>query len=181
MKTRIFPLLVFLSFACAACQSSQSTPKNQTSTTSQTQSSTSAQQIVTNSLPPTQTYDLQVNKDSVVARLTQISFAEDSIIATIAVTNGSKNVIQLNAQDDMYLEDNLYDRNKYNVSVPPDNPTIQVQPGTTLKGQFVFIGRVAPQATKLAIRMNYKSYSDNNSNRPYMYFNDLIIQRHLQK
>ena len=173
MKTRFFSLLVLLSLACAACQSSQSTPKTQTQPT--------AQQIVTNSLPPTQTYDLQVNKDSVVARLTQISFSEDSIIVSMAVTNGSKDVIQLNAQDDMFLNDNQYDRNQYNLSVPPDNPTIQIQPGTTLKGQFVFIGRVAPTATKLSLLMNYRSYSDSNPNRPYLYFSDIIIQRHLQK
>ena len=173
MKIRFFSLLVLLSLACVACQSSQSTPK--------TQSQPTAQPIVTNSLPPTQTYDLQVNRHSVVARLTQISFAEDSIIVSMSVTNGSKDVIQLNAQDDMFLTDNVYDRNQYNLSVSPDNPTIQIQPGTTLKGQFVFIGRLAQSATKLDLIMNYKSDSDSSPNRPYLYFDDIIIQRHLQK
>lgn len=51
-----------------------------------------------------------------------------------------------------------------------------VQPGTTLKGQFVFIGRVAPQAKFLGLITN----SNNNyslTNRPRMEFKDLLIQR----
>ncbi|HEY9853232.1 MAG TPA: hypothetical protein V6D28_27420 [Leptolyngbyaceae cyanobacterium] len=181
MNSRLLPFLLLLSISCVACQSSQGTSNSRTSTTTTTQSGTSAQQIVTNSLPPTQTYDLQVNKDSIVARLTQVSFADDSIIVTMAITNGSNNAIQLNAQNDMFLTDNVYDRNQYNLSVPPDNPTIQVQPGTTMKGRFVFIGRLAPQASKLSLSMNYKSYSDRNPSRPYLYFNDILVQRHIQK
>ncbi|MCL1470130.1 hypothetical protein [Argonema antarcticum] len=184
MKTRIFSLFVLLSLACASCQSSQSTPKTQTPSTNQTQSSTSAQQIFTNFLPPSQIYDLQINTPTgVVMRLTQISYAEDSIVANLAITNGSNEAIQLNDQDDMFLYDDLkkdsYDRygNTYRLSVPPDNPKIQIQPGTTMKGQFVFIGRLSPQAKFLGLISNQRNPSYGAKTKPQMELKDIIIKR----
>ena len=176
MKIRLFSLLALVSLACIACQSSQSTTK--------TDSQPAAQQIVTNSLPPTQSYELQVNTTTgVVMRLTQIAYSDDSMIASLAITNGSNQVIQLNAQEDMFLYDDLkkdYNQsygNTYRLSVPPNNPKVEVQPGTTIKGQFVFIGRLAPQAKFLGLVTNDKNPSYGPSNKPNMKLKDIIIKR----
>lgn len=177
MKIGIFPPLALLSLVCIACQSNplaQQPPGS--SPTTQTQSSASAVQISKGSLPPPQTFDLQVNEDQVVARLTQISFTEDSILVNMAVTNVSREVIQLNARDDMRLFEDTYS-NKYRLAVPPDNPSIQIQPGTTLKGQFVFIGRVSPKATSLSLSINPDYNYGDRKNFPRISFSNMPIQR----
>ncbi|MFB2939230.1 hypothetical protein ACE1B6_28595 [Aerosakkonemataceae cyanobacterium BLCC-F154] len=180
MKATILPILTSISLLCIACQSNPLTQQPSTSTTpiSQTSASTSAPTSKT-SLPPTQTYDLQVNDPQIVARLTQIAFTDDSIVVTMAFTNVSQEAIQLNAKDDFILRDDTsYNTNQYRLMVPSDNPKIQIQPGTTLKGQFVFVGRISPQATNLSIATNSSlpSYS-RLKNFPYINFSNLLIQR----
>lgn len=179
MKSCILPILTATSLLCIACQPNPQTQQPSTSTTpvSQTSASTSAATPKT-SLPPTQTYDLQVNDPQVVARLTQIAFTDDSVVVTLAFTNVSQEPIQLNSKDDLILSDDI-DKSTYRLATPPDNPKIQIQPGTTLKGQFVFIGRVSPQATTLSISTNSSlySWSTNVKNFPRVTFSNLLIQR----
>ncbi|BAY46906.1 hypothetical protein SAMD00079811_45220 [Scytonema sp. HK-05] len=110
-------------------------------------------------LPPPQTLNLQVNHaNGTVVRLTEISFAEDSTKVNLAVTNGHKDPIKLNNSKDMVLIDNL--GNQYNLVAPPDNSEIEIQPGTTLKGEFVFLGRMSPSATSFSLATNNMSGSD---------------------
>ncbi|XWK91149.1 MAG: hypothetical protein U7127_14190 [Phormidium sp.] len=172
MKASIIPILTAISLLCIACQSNL-TQQSSTATTPNTQ--TPGSTTPKTSLPPTQTYDLQVNEDQVVARLTQIAFTDDSIVVTIAFTNVSQEAIQLNAKDDLILDDDVYD-SKYRLAVPSDNPKIQIQPGTTLKGQFVFLGRLSPKATNLTLTTNSSLYGDR-KNFPHVTFNNLLIQR----
>ncbi|MFB2894273.1 hypothetical protein ACE1CI_15290 [Aerosakkonemataceae cyanobacterium BLCC-F50] len=175
MKASIIPILTAISLLCIACQSNL-TQQSSTATTPNTQ--TPGSTTPKTSLPPAQTYDLQVNEDQVVARLTQIAFTDDSIVVTIAFTNVSQEAIQLNAKDDLILDDDVYD-SKYRLAVPSDNPKIQIQPGTTLKGQFVFLGRVSPQATTLTIatNSNLPYWNTNTKNFPRISFSNLLIQR----
>ncbi|MFB2838669.1 hypothetical protein [Floridanema evergladense] len=176
MKPAILPILTAISLACIACQSNPLTQQSSTATTpvSQTSVSTSAPTAKT-SLPPTQTYDLQVNDNQVVARLTQIAFTDDSIVVSMAFTNVSQEPIQLNSKDDFVLRDDTY-KSTYPLAIPPDNPKIQIQPGTTLKGQFVFIGRVSPKATNLSIATNSNQYFGL-KNFPLVSFSNILIQR----
>jgi hypothetical protein len=109
--------------------------------------------------------------------LRKVAFTENSIVVTLEVTNGSRQAIELSAKDDMYLQDNLRDRNRYNLSPPPNNPTIVIEPGTTLKGDFVFIGRLAPKATELTLYTNVDHNYNIDSKRPYMRFEDIFIRR----
>ncbi len=88
------------------------------------------------------------------ARLTQISFAEDSITASLTVTNGYASEIRLNASHDMVITDNF--GNQYNLAEPPSNEFIIIAPGNTIKGQFVFKGHVAPGANSLTLTTNSK-------------------------
>lgn len=177
MKANILPILTAISLVCIACQSNPQTQQSSTSTTpvSQTSAASTSTPTAKTSLPPAQTYDLQVNEDQVVARLTQIAFTDDSIVVTIAFTNVSQEAIQLNAKDDLILDDDVYD-SKYRLAVPSDNPKIQIQPGTTLKGQFVFLGRLSPKATNLTLTTNSSLYGDQ-KNFPHVTFSNLLIQR----
>lgn len=156
--------------------SSTSTSASTTTTDSQSQSSTATQpetisSPAAGSVPAAQTLNLQVNHpNGSTARLTQLTFGEDNIVATLAVTNGHDNRIQLNSSDGMVMTDNL--GNQYNLAAPPNNETISIDPGTTLKGQFAFKGRLAPGATSVALTTNNKYGGDQNySNNPKMSFN----------
>lgn len=173
---RILPLIALLSLASTGCQF---LPNSQTPESPPTESNTT--QPSTNKLPPEQTYELQVNRDQVWGMLRKVAFTDNSIVVTLEVTNGSRQVIELNAKDDMYLQDNVkgYTGNRYNLSPPPDDPTITIQPGTTTKGDFVFIGRLSPKATELTLFINASTptYSQENAQRPNMRFTDIFIRR----
>jgi hypothetical protein len=134
-----------------------------------TQTSLEVAQKPTNSLPPTQTYDLRVITNQLWRRLTKITFGEDSIIVTMAITNGSKEVVMLNGKDGMYLYDNYNQR--YNLLPPSNNTQILIKPGTTLKGQFVFVGWLQPKAKYLGL------YSTINDGSSITLFDNIPINR----
>ena len=135
-----------------------------------TQTSLEVAQKPTNSLPPAQTYDLRVINRLLWRRLTKITFGEDSIIVTMAITNGSKEVVMLNGKDGMYLYDNYSQR--YNLLPPSNNTQIMIKPGTTLKGQFVFVGWLQPKANSLGL---YSTINDDGSS--IILFDNIPIKR----
>lgn len=109
----------------------------------------------TDTLPPAPTVNLQINHaNGSTARLTQLAFNEDNITADLTVTNGFKQPIKLNNADNFVIKDNF--GNQYNLAAPPENEDIQIAPGTTLKGQFVFKGRLAPNVSSIAVITNDK-------------------------
>jgi hypothetical protein len=122
-------------------------------------------------LPPAQTLNQQINHaNGTTARLTQMVFNEDSIVATLTITNGYKREIRLNSNNDMVILDSL--GNQYNLAAPPNNEDIRIAAGTTLKGQFVFKGRLAPGTTAITLATNNKfGGSEDYSSRPKMSFN----------
>jgi hypothetical protein len=70
----------------------------------------------------------------------------------------------------MVIADNL--GNQYNLAEPPNNEDIRIDPNTTLKGKFVFNGRIAPGATAITLTTNNKyGRSENHSNNPKITFN----------
>lgn len=144
MNLRLFAAIAFLSLVCVGCDSNplaQQLPGGAPATTQ----SPRRPRILTES------YDLQVNASEVVMRLTEVTLAEDSTIVTVSITNGRREVIDIDTEKENII---LYDdkNNKYNLAIPPDNPLIEIQPGTTLNGKFVFIGRLSPQATSIRLR-----------------------------
>lgn len=159
MKTKIFPPLALLSLVCVACvpnplaqkPAASSALNTPTPTPIPTQTSLQVVQKPTNFLPPPHTYELQAIDRQIWRRLTKITFAEDSIIVTMAITNGSKKVVMLNAKDGMYLEETRSPNRRYNLLPPSNNTQLMIKPGTTLKGKFVFVGWLAPQATALRL------------------------------
>ncbi len=109
----------------------------------------------TGPLPAPLSLNLQANHpNGSTLRLTQVTFNEDNIAVNLSVTNGYKSEIRLNQSDDFILTDNF--GNQYNLAAPAQNEKITIAPSTTLKGQFVFIGRLAPNATSLSLTTNNK-------------------------
>ncbi|WP_199247998.1 hypothetical protein [[Phormidium] sp. ETS-05] len=173
---RLIPLITLLSLAAAGCQFLPQAGNKE----AQTPSNSSAPAVSPNKLPPEQTYDLQVNKGEVWGLLKKVAFTDNTIIVELQVTNGSKQVIELNAKDDMFIRDNAnypYSGNRYNLSPPTDNRTLRVEPGNTVKGQFVFIGRLAPNATELSLFTNADNEYDRNSHAPRLRFEKMFIRR----
>ncbi len=157
MKPQIFSLLLAAgSFFCVACQPNQSTfsPIAPTS--------------------PTIEYDAQLNKSLIVMRVTGVTLGEDSTAVNIAITNGRREPIQIDLEKNV----RLYDRkekgvfstsnNQYLLSLPQDISKIQIEPGTTMKGQLVFIGRLSPEANfiGLDIKIKYKYYPSLSAKEP---------------
>jgi hypothetical protein len=148
MKPQLISLLIAGSLLFAACQSTPST---------------------LNPTVPNQRaieYDEQDNQSLIVMRITGITLGEDSTTVHIAITNGRREPIQIDLENDV----TLYDRerevtynNKYLLSLPQDISQIQIEPGTTMKGQFVFIGRLSPEAKfiKLYTKTTWESSQKN--------------------
>ncbi|AFY88011.1 hypothetical protein [Chroococcidiopsis thermalis] len=146
-------------------------PPTQAETSTTAANPPAATTAIDPSLPAPQTLSLQVNHaNGTTARLAGITFSDDHITADLTVTNGHRNGIRLNNSHDMVIADNL--GNQYNLVEPPNNEDIRIDPNTTLKGKFVFNGRIAPGATTLTLTTNNRfGGNENFSNNPKMTFN----------
>lgn len=92
-------------------------------------------------LPTEKTLNVQMtHPNGTVGILTNISFTKDSTKVEMSVTNGSKNTIELNRNGtEMVLVDDL--GTNYNLAAPATNPDLEILPDTTLKGEFIFMGK----------------------------------------
>lgn len=92
-------------------------------------------------------------------RVTGIAIGDSTITVKLAVTNGYQEAITLQDDNDAtILKDDA--GNVYNLATPPENPTISINPNSTVKGNFVFIGQLAPSATTLTLTTNSKYGGD---------------------
>jgi hypothetical protein len=159
MNLRLFAAIAFLSLVCVGCDSNPLAQQLPGGTTTSIQS------------PPTvtQSYDLQQNKSEIVMRLTEVALAEDSTILTLSITNGRREVIEIDTKKEHIV---IYDdkSHKYNLAIPPDNPLIQIPPGTTLNGQFVFIGRLLPEVNSIRLQTSIEWIIPNSSPQGYTRF-----------
>ena len=99
--------------------------------------------------------NLQTNHASgSVLRVTGVRFEPDHIAVAMAFTNGSDYEQELNqySHNNFVLRDNL--GNVYNLSAPPNNGDVAVPAGQSLNGEFVFLGRLHPDATQLTVVTN---------------------------
>lgn len=153
MNLRLFTAIAFLSLVCVGCDSNPLAQQLPGGAPATTQSPT-----------VTQSYDLQMNESQIVMRLTEVSLAEDSTILTLSITNGRREVIEIDTEKEHIV---IYDdkSNKYNLAIPPDNPLIQIPPGTTLNGQFVFIGRLLPEVNSIQLETRMEWVIPNSSPR----------------
>ncbi len=104
--------------------------------------------------------NLQVNHaNGSTLRVTGIAVGESTITVRMAITNGYKEAIKLQDDNDAtILKDDA--GNVYNLAAPPENPTISINPNSTVRGNFVFIGQLAPSATTLTLTTNAKYGGD---------------------
>ncbi|AFY54781.1 hypothetical protein Riv7116_2260 [Rivularia sp. PCC 7116] len=105
-----------------------------------------------------------------VGRLNYISLNRENTIVGLTVTNGFKHTIYLNLHGKgVVIVDNL--GHQYNVQPPPDNPDIEIKPGTTFNAELVFSGGIPEGATNLTLITNNQIGSDQASTRrPKMQF-----------
>ncbi|WP_254565744.1 hypothetical protein [Oscillatoria sp. HE19RPO] len=158
MNLRLFAAIAFLSLVCVGCDSNplaQKLPGGAPATTT--------------SPTVTERYDLQMNQSEIVMRLTEVALAEDSTILTLSITNGRREVIEIDTEKEHIF---IYDdkNNKYNLAIPPDNPLIQIPPGTTLNGQFVFMGRLLPEVNSIRLETRMEWVRANSSSRQWTQF-----------
>lgn len=153
MNLRLFAAIAFLSLVCLGCDSNPLAQQLPGGAPATTQSPT-----------VTQSYDLQLNESEIVMRLTEVALAEDSTILTLSITNGRREVIEIDTEKEEII---LYDdkSNRYNLAIPPDNPLIQIPPGTTLNGKFVFIGRLLPEVNTIQLQTRMEWIRANSSSR----------------
>ncbi|MCU0565307.1 MAG: hypothetical protein MUF49_01765 [Oculatellaceae cyanobacterium Prado106] len=85
-----------------------------------------------------------------------LTLGSDTITVGFSAINGHGEMIRLNdsgkPDNGLILKDNL--GNQYNFAVPTPNGKLEISPGTTLKGQFVFLGKLDPAATSLTLVTN---------------------------
>lgn len=92
-------------------------------------------------------------------RVTGVSVGDGIITLKMVITNGHDEPIKLQDKNSpAILKDDL--GNVYNLVAPPDNPNITVNPNTTVRGDFVFSGQLAPNATTLTLLTNSKFGGD---------------------
>ena len=128
--------------------------KSKPSVTSNTSVTESSQ---VSAVPTAKPLNVQAtHPNGTVGRLTKISFTKDDSKVEMSVINGSKNTIELNNNGEgMVLVDDL--GKQYSLAAPASNPDLEILPGTTLKGEFIFIGKVSPQTKFLNLITNHQS------------------------
>ncbi|HEX8385590.1 MAG TPA: hypothetical protein VF576_05380 [Rubricoccaceae bacterium] len=100
-----------------------------------------------------------------VLRVTGVRFANDHIAVDIEFTNGSDHEQELNqySNDDFVVRDDL--GNVYNISPPANNGDVAVPAGQSINGEFVFLGRIHPDATRLTLVTNERLGDDADTSR----------------
>ena len=123
-------------------------------------SASDAQMPFSSGIAPHRRFRLNLEErhpNGTVLRVHGVAFNSDTIAVQMAVTNSHHNKIKLNelwatTESTMILEDNL--GNAYRVTPPPGNQEIEVDPGTTARGEFIFSGKVGPSTNSLTLTTN---------------------------
>lgn len=146
--------------AATGCQVSSSDP-------AAPPAETSAETPAADGVPTALTgLDLQANHASgSVLRVTGVRFEPDHVAVAMSFTNGSDHEQKLNQHhgNNFVLRDNL--GNVYNLSAPPNNGDVAVPAGQSLDGEFVFLGRLHPDAAQLTLVTNEEHGGDQDHSR----------------
>jgi hypothetical protein len=158
---------------------SSTTPSDSTQSDSASSGTTAAQPQVEQA-PALTGLNLQRNHpNGTTLRVEQVKFAPDSITVAMSVTNGADFDITLNpAGRGMSLQDDQ--GNSYNLSAPPANREVDVPSKTTARGEFVFLGSLPANATKLTLVTNLENGGSNTNRytrRPTFRVGDIPVKR----
>ena len=89
------------------------------------------------------------NADLVILTISSVSFADDETTVQAKVVNGHDSQVPLNPAEDMLLIDDV--GNHYRLNPPPTNAKVEISPGATLSGSFVFFNPIDDHATTLTL------------------------------
>ena len=164
---RLVPLLFLALIAGCAPETADTPAEAPAGSSAETAPTTPTEAPASDGLPPALTgLGLQANHASgSVLRVTAVRFENDHIAVDLEFTNGTENEQELNStsRNDFVLRDNL--GNVYNLSAPPNNGDVKVPAGQSIAGEFVFLGRINPQATALTLVTNERYGGDQDYSR----------------
>lgn len=109
--------------------------------------------------------DLQVvHPNGVVLQLTSLQSRETETAVGVRVINGDDKEIDLNRYNnrDGYIV--VESGERLYLSPPPSNTKLSIQPGQTLEGELVFLGRL-PQTQSAVLVLNENSSTDSEHTR----------------
>lgn len=109
--------------------------------------------------------DLQAaHANGVVLQLTSLQSRDTETVIGVRVINGANRAVDLNRFNnrDGYLVIDSGER--LYLSPPASNPKLSVQPGQTLEGELVFLGRL-PQTQNAVLVLNENSSTDSEHTR----------------
>lgn len=156
--------LALLAAGCADADAPATTTASATTDAAPAPTDVADAPAATTGLPPDLSgLNLQVNHPTgSVLRVTGVRFGNDHIAVDVEFTNGMDREQVLNQHRNNYfvVRDNL--GNVYNVSPPPNNAQVAVPARQSISGEFVFLGRLHPDATGLTLVTNERFGSDSN-------------------
>ncbi|MFN4295843.1 MAG: hypothetical protein ACK4FB_03300 [Brevundimonas sp.] len=109
--------------------------------------------------------DIQVaHPNGVVLQLTSLQSRQTETVVGVRILNGATNEIQLNRFNNRQGYIVVDSGERIYISPPAGNTTLAVQPGQTLEGELIFLGRL-PRAQSAVLVLNENSASDNRYSR----------------
>lgn len=109
--------------------------------------------------------DIQVaHPNGVVLQLTSLQSRETETAVGVRILNGAEREIQLNRVNNRHGYIVVDTGERIYISPPAGNTTLAVQPGQTLEGELVFLGRL-PRGQSAVLVLNENNPTDNRYSR----------------
>lgn len=105
--------------------------------------------------------DVQVaHPNGVVLQLTSLQSRETETVVGVRILNGNNNEVQLNRFNNRQGYIVVESGERIYISPPAGNTALAIQPGQTLEGELVFLGRL-PRSQSAVLVLNENSATDN--------------------
>lgn len=109
--------------------------------------------------------DIQVaHPNGVVLQVISLQSREMDTVVGVRILNGADNEIQLNRFNNRQGYIVVESGERIYISPPAGNTTLAVQPGQSMEGELVFLGRL-PQSSSAVLVLNENSQTDNRYTR----------------
>lgn len=182
-STRFFALaLMGAALGLSACGNGSDTPEPATS--APTETAGAAQPAAQSPNAPqsslwrggeTVPLDIQVaHPNGVVLQVTSLQSRQTDTAVGVRILNGSNNEVQLNRFNNRRGYIVVDSGERIYISPPASNTALTVQPGQTLEGELVFLGRL-PRSQGAVMVLNENSSGDNQYSRTPSFRIDLPL------
>ena len=109
--------------------------------------------------------DIQVaHPNGVVLQVTSLQSREVDTVVGVRILNGADNEIQLNRFNNRQGYIVVESGERIYISPPAGNTRLAIQPGQSMEGELVFLGRL-PQSSSAVLVLNENSQTDNRYTR----------------